>query len=142
MLANTTATIYNKSVDYNTDAVVYNRTVLPAVHWEDGISAAAKGKSRAEDRPVFVSIDFIVASEMEKQYLPAHEYAQLPTTDQSKYWTLAIGDILLKGTVEDEIPDRGIKHWLAQHPQAASITALETLDLGSKNMQHWEVTAK
>ena len=62
MLANTTATIYNKSVDYNTDAVVYNRTVLPAVHWEDGISSAAKGKSRAEDRPVFVSIDFIVAS--------------------------------------------------------------------------------
>lgn len=142
MLANTTATIYNKSIDYVTDAVVYNRTVLPAVHWEDGISSTAKGKSRAEDRPVFVSIDFIVASEMEKQYLPAHEYAQLPTTDQSKYWTLAIGDILLKGTVDDEIPDRGIKHWLAQHPQAASITALETLDLGSKNMQHWEVTAK
>ena len=142
MLTNTTATIYNKGIDYETDEVVYNRTVIPSVHWEDGVSAAGKGKNHAEDRPVFVVIDFNVASQMGKQYLPAHQYAQLSTIEQSEYWTLAIGDILLKGNVADEIPDRGIKQWIAQHPNAASITALETFDLGSKNMQHWEVTAK
>lgn len=142
MLNNTSATIYNRAVNYENDETVFHRTVIPAVHWEGGFGAADKGKSHAENHSVFVSIDFSVSSGMEKEHLPAHQFANLPSSEQVKYWTLADGDILLKGTVDDDIPDKGIKQWLACHPEAAFITSVDTLDMGSDSMKHWEVYAE
>lgn len=142
MLNNTAATVYNKAVDQENDETKYHRTVLPAVHWEDGFCAADKGKNHAENRSVFVSIDFSSCYGMEKQYLPAHQYARLPSSEQGKYWTLAVGDMLLKGSVADDIPDKGIRQFLANHTEVATITAVDTLDMGSDFMKHWEVTAR
>lgn len=142
MLNNTAATVYNKAVDQESDETKYHRTVLPAVHWEDGFCAADKGKNHAENRSVFVSIDFSACSGMEKQYLPAHQFARLPSSEQGKYWTLAVGDMLLKGSVADDIPDKGIRQFLANHTEVATITAVDTLDMGSDFMKHWEVTAR
>lgn len=112
------------------------------VHWEDGFRSSGKGKSHAENRSVFVSIDFSTCDYMDKQYLPAPQFAQLPQSEQEWYWTLATGDILLKGTVEDDIAYKGIKRWLSDHPDAASIVSVETFDMGSESMKHWEVSAK
>lgn len=142
MLNNTAATVYNRAVDQENDETKYHRTVLPAVHWEDGFCASDNGKNHAENRSVFVSIDFSACSGMEKQYLPAHQFARLPSSEQGKYWTLAIGDMLLKGSVADDIPDKGIRQFLANHPEVATITAVDTLDMGSDCMKHWEVTAR
>lgn len=142
MLNNTAATVYNRAVDQENDETKYHRTVLPAVHWEDGFCAADKGKNHAENRSVFVSIDFSACSGMEKQYLPAHQFARLPSSEQGKYWTLAVGDMLLKGSVADDIPDKGIRQFLANHTEVATITAVDTLDMGSDFMKHWEVTAR
>lgn len=142
MLNNTAATVYNKAVDQENDETKYHRTVLPAVHWEDGFCAVDKGKNHAENRSVFVSIDFSSCYGMEKQYLPAHQYARLPSSERGKYWTLAVGDMLLKGSVADDIPDKGIRQFLANHTEVATITAVDTLDMGSDFMKHWEVTAR
>lgn len=142
MLNNTAATVYNRAVDQENDETKYHRTVLPAVHWEDGFCAADKGKNHAENRSVFVSIDFSACAGMEKQYLPAHQFARLPSSEQGKYWTLAVGDMLLKGSVADDIPDKGIRQFLANHTEVATITAVDTLDMGSDFMKHWEVTAR
>lgn len=142
MLNNTAATVYNRAVDQENDETKYHRTVLPAVHWEDGFCAADKGKNHAENRSVFVSIDFSSCYGMEKQYLPAHQYARLPSSERGKYWTLAVGDMLLKGSVADDIPDKGIRQFLANHTEVATITAVDTLDMGSDFMKHWEVTAR
>lgn len=141
MLNNTAATVYNKAIG-NDDEVTYQRTVIPAVHWEDGFCTAEKGKNQAENRSVFVCIDFSACAGMYKQYLPAHQFARLPTSEKGKYWTLATGDMLLKGNVADDIPDRGIRQFLAIHPEVATITAVDTLDMGSDCMKHWEVTAR
>ena len=87
-------------------------------------------------------IDFSVRSRMAKQYLPAKEYALLPASEAGQYWTLDCGDIVVKGTVVDEITQSGRKQWLLSHPDAATITAVQTNDMGSPAMQHWEVHAK
>lgn len=142
MLCNTSATIFNKVVNHPSDETVYLRTEIPMVHWEDGFRSSGKGKSHAENRSVFVSIDFSTCDYMDKQYLPAPQFAQLPQSEQEWYWTLATGDILLKGTVEDDIAYKGIKRWLSDHPDAASIVSVETFDMGSESMKHWEVSAK
>lgn len=142
MLNNSSATVYNREADHANDETKYHRTVLPAVHWEDGFCAVDKGKNHTENRSVFVSIDFSACSGMEKQYLPAHQFAILPSSEKGKYWTLATGDMLLKGSVADDIPDKGIRQFLANHPDVATITAVEILDMGSDCMKHWEVTAK
>lgn len=140
MLNNTAATIYNKVIDYDTEKVTYQRTVLPAVHWEDSFADSGKGKNRSDQRTAFVSIDFSVCNSMNKSFLPAHLFAQLPLSECGKYWTLAKDDLIIKGSVLDDITD--IKRWMVTHPECASITTVETFDMGSPAMQHWEVYAK
>ncbi len=137
MLDNTSATVYNKTVDYETDVVTYHRTVIPAVHWEDGCSISSK-KNHEKTRSAFICIDFSVS--VGKAFLPPAQFAKLPTSEQGQYWTLACDDIIVKGTVADEIPSGGFKRWMADHPEAASITTVDTLDMGS--LKHWEVYAK
>ena len=142
MLSNTSATVYNRVADRDTDRVSYLRTEIPAVHWEESYAASDKDKSHDRIRSVAALIDFSVCRYMAKQYLPAHEFALLPLSEASQYWTLDCGDIIIKGSVADEIDLSGRKQWLLAHPNAALITAVQTYDMGSPAMQHWEVTAK
>lgn len=142
MLTNTTATVYNRITDRDTDKTTYFRTVIPATHWEESYAALDKAKSHEKIRSVMAIIDFSVCNRMAKQYLPAKGYALLPTSEAGQYWTLDCGDIVVKGTVADEITQSGRKQWLLAHPDAAIITAVQTNDMGSPAMQHWEVHAK
>jgi len=142
MLPNTSATVINKYVDTSSDETTYYRTIIPAVHWEDGVSVSGKSKNHAESRTAFISIDFSVCERMEKQFVPAPQFALLTASEREQYWTLTCDDIIVKGSVAADIPQRGIRQWLAEHPEASSITTVDTFDMGSNSMKHWEVYAK
>lgn len=139
MLDNTSATIFNKAIDYDSDAVTYHKTIIPTVHWEDGCSVSPK-KNHSKTRTAFICIDFSVSSKVGKSFVPPAEFAKLGTSERDQYWTLACDDLIIKGSVGDEIQPGGLQRWMAAHPEAASISAVDTFDMGS--LKHWEVYAK
>ena len=142
MLPNTSATIFNKATDLTRDETSYERTILPEVHWEDGVSVSGKSKNHAASRGAFIAIDFSASDSCGKQYVQPHEYAALDASARSSCWTIAPDDIIIKGTIGEDIPSGGFRQWMAAHPEAAAVASVETFDMGSGRMQHWEVYAK
>lgn len=137
MIDNTSAIIFNRSLNHQTGEVTYIKTVIPAVHWEDSVLSDQDKTSNAKRRNAFVSISFAVKGRMEKEYVAPEAYAKLMTEDRQRRWTLGIGDVLIKGSSCEEIPDKGFRKWMVDHPEASSITRVDIFDLCM--LKHWEV---
>lgn len=137
MLSNTSATIFNRSVDSQSGAVTYTKTVIPAVHWEDSTSAVQNKTSNTKRKSAFILIPYSVRNRIKKKYVLPEAYAKLPPKDRQRRWTVGIGDILVKGSSCEVIPDREFRQWMINHPEAAIISKVDTLDLG--RLKHWEV---
>ena len=79
---------------------------------------------------------------MPTDYVQPEDYAKMREEGITHIWTLAPGDLLLKGTVQDEIGETmSIKEFMSRHHETVTIQAVETVDYGSYAMRHWEVTA-
>jgi hypothetical protein len=64
-------------------------------------------------------------------------------TDKTGYWTLQEGDFVVKGFVTDEISSSfTISALQAKYPAVLSITSIDTMDMGSPAMSHWQIGAK
>lgn len=142
MLTETAATVYNAVTDKETGRTVYMRTVIPAVHWEDHRGVGGTGTSHPSTNGVSVFIPFSVADQMPSGYLPPEDFVGSPAEVRAAHWTLAKGDILLKGVVSEEIAaEAGIKEFMFRHRDAVTVQAVDTADYGSYAMRHWEVAA-
>jgi len=142
MKTNTSMTIYNKIAGTET----YQRTVISAVEWEN---RKASNGMRSGALASNVARVFIPKS-LGANYLKPKEWQAL-TTKTGK-WTLQDGDVIVKGTVTDEI------HIAVVGPPAVAaftvtslknkyddvlmITSINSFDMGSIALQHWEVGAK
>ena len=145
---NTSLTLYNKIAGTET----YQRTVIPAVEWENrkGVNGMKSGALASNSARVFISLAMGV------NYLKPKAWQAL-TTKTGK-WTLAEGDVIVKGTVTDEIhaavpysagpPEVpavaafAMSDLKKKYDDVLTITSVDTYDMGSEALRHWQVGAK
>jgi hypothetical protein len=144
MRTNTGLTIYNKYVVAGAER--YQRTAIIAVAWENRKAAnviASGGQISVDSARIF--IPFVVGA----NYLKPISWQALFT--KTGKWTLQVGDIVVKGVVTDELHDAVVSppaaaftvtDLKAKYDDVRVISSVDTMDLGSASMQHWQVGAK
>ena len=142
MLTNTKVTIYNRYQDKESDGMSYYRTVIPAAHWEDNISVSDRKTSHKFQGETSVCIPRSVIDGMSKKFVRPDVFSRLPPAEREKSWTIACGSIVLQGVITEEIPSRGHREFIANHPDAREVTSIDTCFYGSYEMQHLEVDLK
>lgn len=99
-----TLTIYNKSIDPTNQRVSWNRTVLKNCFWKYTSEIYIVGHSGLTSRGVILETNEVICRiPQDKRYVSAKAWKSL--TDKSNKFTLAYGDILVLGDVEDVIDD-------------------------------------
>ncbi len=137
MIPNTDITIYNKYTDPTTRAEKYQRTVVSDVVWQGAKASSAANGGLLASNSAAIYIPMVRGT----QYVKPIAWQALVT--KTGKWTLAEGDVIVKGIVTDEITGGTTMTTLkATYDDVLTITSVDTMDQGSANMQHWQVGAK
>lgn len=136
MKTNADVTIYNKYLDKSTRLDIYKRTVVHDVFWDEkkAYNRLQSGLESADQVLLLIPFDYSSNSE----YLSPIEFEKLE--DKTSYFTLQIGDRIVKGEIDFEIT--GKVSDLDKLYDAFTITSVDTKDFGSPHMRHFEVGGK
>lgn len=96
---NTNITIYNKFEDPQTNLVRWFRHSVDGTFWKYAGNKVVIGNTVLETK------DIICRLRKDDKFLERHEWISLPNDKMADYFTLAQGDIIVKGDVEDEIDE-------------------------------------
>lgn len=132
MITESNATVYNKYLVGRVDT--WQRVEIEGVHWEQ--RHAREGNQDNDFTIVF--IPFARGDD----YLKPREWQALATKTGS--WTLQIGDVIVKGLVDDElvVGTFTLSNLKAAYDDVLVIASVDTRDFGSASLQHWECTAR
>lgn len=136
MRTNTGATLYNKYIDAATRSEKWQRSQLVAVLWENRKAAnvVKSGLLAADQAAIYIPFS------LGANYLdPVVWQALVAKTGK---WTIQVGDVIIKGLVSDEITGAfTITSLKAKYDEVLKITSVDTMDMGSASMRHWQVGA-
>lgn len=135
MRINADITIFNKYIDASTRTEKFQRSQILAVAWESRKASnvrATGGQMYADQATVYIPfgngtnyLDYVVWKAL---------------TVKTGKWTLAVGDIVVKGLVADEIQTGfTMTNLKAKYADVLTITSVDTMDSGSLNMRHWRI---
>jgi len=134
MRTNCSITIYNKYIASGTET--YQRTQILDVEWENRKAAniIKSGLLAADQATIFIP------------FAPAASYlapkAWLALVSKTGKWTLQVGDYLVKGLVTDEITGGFTMTSLkAKYDDVLQIKSVDTKDMGSVGMRHFQIGA-
>jgi hypothetical protein len=96
---NTTITVFNKFTDPQTKVVRWYKTVVNGAFWKYVGDKIMIGKTVLETNNTICRI------RKDIRFLEKYQWLQKPNDEMSNYFTLAKGDILIKGEVDDEIDE-------------------------------------
>jgi hypothetical protein len=117
MRTNADMTLYSKSIVAG--AEVYTRSQIRQVFWENRKAANVIQSGLLQADSVAVYIPFSRGS-----------------------ITFKVGDVLVKGLVDDEIsPSFTITALKAKYADVVTVKSVDTKDFGSASMQHWQIGA-
>lgn len=139
MKTNTALTLYNKHFDPDTKAEVYERHVIDAVMWENrkARNILASGGNIAVDQATI----YIPFGGNQDSFMFVKAWKNL--TVKTGFWTLQRGDLVVKGEVYDELGASFTPSELkAKYDDVLEITVIDTQDMGTLAMRHWQVGAK
>lgn len=94
---NTTITVYNKYTDPQTQLVRWYRHKVDGAFWKYSGNKVVVGSTVLETK------DIICRIRKDDAFKEKHEWINIPNDEMSQYFTLAQGDIIVKGEVDDEI---------------------------------------
>lgn len=95
----TTVTIYNRYEDPQTNIVSWFRKVVSGAFWKYSGNKITVGNTVLETK------DIICRLRKDDAFLEKHQWLALPNDQMSQYFTLAEGDIIVKGEVADVIDE-------------------------------------
>ena len=96
---NTTVTLYNKYEDKTTHAVTWFRTVLHNCFWKFTGNKVTVGN-------VTIDTDSSVCRvPQNSKFKERFEWEQLSAQEKSQYFTFGMGDIIVRGVVDDDIDE-------------------------------------
>lgn len=96
-------TIYNKYYDPYNDIYKYQRTVIKGVNWQ------SKRTGTVSDKGLLLADSTLIFIDKLDNYIRPKRFAKLESIEREKYFTLTIGDKIVKGEVDFEII--GIKNY-------------------------------
>ena len=137
MKTNAHATIYNKYIDPTTRSEKYQRTVIVSVYWENrrAVNKLASGGDIKADKVLV-----LIPRSLGENFLSPVAWQEL--SSKVGKWTLQTGDVIVKGAVADEITTEfTISDLTRKYDDVLSIKSVDTMDVGSVRVQHWEVGA-
>lgn len=94
---NTTITIYNRYEDAQTNLVTWYKHTIDGAFWK------YTGNKIVVGNVVLETKDVICRIRKDEHFLERFEWINLPNDEMANYFTLGEGDIIVKGTVDDEI---------------------------------------
>ena len=100
---NTTVTIYNRYEDPQTQVVVWHRHVIPGCFWKYSGEKVTISAGNASNTVTLDTNTIICRIRVNKKFLEKYEWVKVPNDKMSDYFTLGVGDIIVKGEIEDEI---------------------------------------
>lgn len=95
----TTLTIFNKYEDKQTNVVTWYKNIVHKSFWKYTGSKVMVGETVLETNSTICRIPFSA------KFLEKFEWEQLPNDKMSEFFTLAQGDIIVKGEVDDIIDE-------------------------------------
>lgn len=95
----TTITVFNKFTDPQTKVVRWYKTIVNGAFWKYVGDKVMIGKTVLETNNTICRV------RKDARFLEQYLWLQKPNDEMSNYFTLAKGDILIKGEVEDEIDE-------------------------------------
>lgn len=136
MRTNANCTVFNKYVEDREE--VYQSVQLTGVAWENrkGSNVLRTGGQLAADQArIFIPMA------LGTDYLKPREWQAL--SDKEGKWTLQVGDVIVKGLVEEDIDaDFTLSDLKRLYDDVLVITSVDTMDAGSRSMHHWQIGAK
>ena len=137
MRNNSDITLYNKYVDATTRTEKYQRTQIKGVLWENRRAAnviASGGNMAANQANIYIPYARGAA------YKDPAAWQALVT--KTGYWTLQDGDVVVRGLVADTISSAfTITDLKAKYSDVHVIRSVDTMDMGSAGMSHWQIGA-
>ena len=103
LFKNSDITIYNKYYDPYNDMYKYQRTVVKGVNWQ------SKRTGTVSDKGLLLADSTLIFIDNLDNYISPKRFAKLESIEREKYFTLTIGDKIVKGEVDFEII--GIKNY-------------------------------
>lgn len=103
LFKNADITIYNKYYDPYNDMYKYQRTVVKGVNWQ------SKRTGTVSDKGLLLADSTLIFIDKLDNYISPKRFAKLESIEREKYFTLTIGDKIVKGEVDFEII--GIKNY-------------------------------
>ena len=98
----TTVTIYNKYVDKQTSVVTWYKTIVTDCFWQLSGTAISVGGTVLDAKKTICRIP------KDSRFLEKQEWVKLPNDLMTEHFTLAQGDIIVKGECEFNI-DESVK---------------------------------
>ncbi|WMI80354.1 hypothetical protein [Anaerotignum sp. MB30-C6] len=121
MNSNEVCTVFNRFYDPIYRKYIMQPTVIEGIFWQEEIGARLNKEGLYEVNEVHIFIPFTVKSN--RSFGIAREFEMNPTA----YFTLRPEDKIMQGVSSGK---------------SLTILSVNTLDYGSKGLQHWEVVAK
>ena len=97
LFKNADITIYNRYYDLLSDTYKYQRTGIKGVNWQN------KRNGTVSDKGLLLTDSTLIFIDKLNNYVSPKRFAKLSDEDRLNYFTLAIGDKIVKGEVEFEI---------------------------------------
>lgn len=139
-LCNTAITVYNSYIDPTTKYKTYLPTVITGVSWfgDVQVNVSSDGLSSADMYTIRIPID---ADFNNKQYLSPKDFLAIPNDEMSKYWTISIGDTIVKGSVNDIGDDAKPAKLEAKYDDVITVISV-TDNRNAPNAKHLKVVGK
>lgn len=139
MRTNTDITVYNKYVNTSTTppSESVQATQIKGVAWENRKASnriASGGNINADQASIYIP------KARDANYLEPAEW--VAATVKTGYWTLRVGDVIVRGLVSDAIsPSFTMTDLKKKYSDVLTVTSVDRMDNGSRNLQHWKVGA-
>ena len=128
-------TIYNKYVESRAEK--FQRTVISAVLWDSSAATIKRKSADMQDNKAVIALPRYIGA----AYLKAKAWLALP--NKSLSWTLREGDVVVRGTISDEITNAfTLSDLRSKYDDVLEIVSVAFMDQGSLNTHHWEIICK
>lgn len=119
----TTITIYNKHENPETGVITWYRKTIPNCFWKyAGNKVAFANYYSANSSMVLETDDTICRIPESTKYLDSGSWINTPNDKKGNFFTLKLGDIIVKGEVDDEINE-----YLSGHRATDLVTKYKAL---------------
>ncbi|MBK5243166.1 DUF6751 family protein [Clostridium sp.] len=101
LFKNSSVTIYNKYYDFSAGYDMYQRTIIKDVNWN------SKRNASISDTGLLLADSIRIILDKLENYISPKSFRKLSDIERPNYFTLAVGDKIVKGEINFEIA--GIK---------------------------------